>query len=132
MTRVALALSFLLAAATARAEDPPPWMPAPPRPPTRQSVQQVRKLRHEAAAFGAIGLGLFAGGIAVDVVALDVPQGARTTREGDGSLVTHRFLDDANWAELAGGLALMATGFALVSVALLRLKQAHKVEANLE
>jgi hypothetical protein len=128
MTRLALVLAIALAAPTLRA-DPPAWMPAPPRPPTAGDEQRVRHLKHEAAAFGAIGIALFAGGIAVNVVALDVPQGERATRQVDGSVVTERFRDDANWAELAGGLALMATGFALVSLAVLKAKEARKLQA---
>src|SRR5207248_4131219 len=113
MTRLALALAVTVLASTVRADPPPAWMPAPPRPPTTGDEQRVRHLKHEAAAFGLIGLVLFAGGVAVNVVALDVPQGEETRRQADGSILIEHVRDDANWAELAGGLALMATGFAL-------------------
>ena len=75
MRRLALISALLVAAPAVGAADPPAWMPAQPRGPTRAQLEQAKKLKHEAAAFGSIGLVLFAGGIAVNVVALDVPQG---------------------------------------------------------
>ena len=129
MKRLTLALVLSLVAPGLRADEPPPWMPAPPPPLTSQGGGQVRRLRREATAFGTIGLVLFGGGIAVNVVALDVPQGERTVRQADGTTEQQHFLADANWAELAGGLALMGAGFALVSIALLKIKQAHRIEA---
>ena len=107
MRRVALAL--VLTTATAWA-DPPPWMPAPPPPTTTRTEHEVRKLRHEAAAYGAIGLAFVAGGIAVDVVALDLPQAEQATRRADGTVVVEKVRGDANWAELAGGIALTGDG----------------------
>jgi len=127
MRRVALAL--VLATATAWA-DPPPWMPAPPPRPTARTEHEVRKLRHEAAAYGAIGLAFVAGGVAVDVVALDLPQAEQTTRASDGTVTTEKVRGDANWAELAGGIALTVTGVVLVAVALFRLKQARRLAAE--
>ncbi len=129
MRRVALALVFALVAPLAHAEEPPPWMPSPPPPPSRQAEREIKRLRHEATAFSAVGIVLFAGGIAVNVVALDVPQSERLVKQPDGTSMTQHVLGDANWAELAGGLALMATGFALVSLGMYRLKQAHRLEA---
>jgi len=127
MRRVALAL--VLTTATAWA-DPPPWMPAPPPPPTERTEHEVRKLRHEAAAYGAIGLAFIAGGIAVDVVALDLPQAEQATRRTDGTVVVEKVRGDANWAELAGGIALTATGLVLAVVALSRLRQARRLAAQ--
>jgi hypothetical protein len=57
-----------------------------------------------------------------------VPQGTQLVRQPDGTAVTEHVRDDANWFELAGGLALMGTGVALVAVALLRAKQARRLE----
>ena len=131
MRRLALALSLVVVAApVARADDPPPWMPTPPPGPTGRQLEEARTLRREAAAFGTIGLVLFAGGVAVNVVALDVPQAETTMRQPDGNIVEKRVLGDANWAELAGGIVLMVTGFALVTVSLFRRKQAARVEAG--
>ncbi len=127
MKRLALVLALLVAAPAARADDPPPWMPSAPPSPTRGDEAQARKLKREATAFGAIGLALAAGGIAVMVVALDVPQSERLTKAADGTSTTTRQLGDANWAELAGGVALTVTGVALAGVALLKAKQARKL-----
>ena len=129
MKRLALVLALLLVAPTAYADDPPPWMPSAPPPPTRGDEAQLRKLKREATAFGTIGLVLAAGGIAVMVVALDVPQSERVTMALDGTRTTTRELGDANWAELAGGVALTATGLALGGVALLKAKQARKLSS---
>jgi hypothetical protein len=135
MRRLALALATLLAGAPALAQQPlvppppPPWMPAPPPSPSRESEREVRKLRHEALAYGTIGLVFTAAGIAVDVVALDVPQSEQATRMADGTTVTEKVRGDANWAELAGGIALTATGLVLVTVSLFRLKQARRLAA---
>jgi len=133
----ALALALvLLVAAPAVAQQPlvppppPPWMPAPPPRPSRTTEREVKKLRHEAAAYGTIGLVFTAAGIAVDVVALDVPQSEQATRQADGTIVTEKVLGDANWAELAGGIALSVTGLALITVAFFRLKQARRLAAS--
>jgi len=131
MKRLALALALTLAAPAARAADPPPpWMPAPPPRPTRSDEARVRKLKRETTAFGLIGLVLFAGGIAVNVVALDLPQAERASREPDGSVVIERYRGDANWAEFAGGVALMGAGFALLSIAYVKLQQMRKLQAT--
>ena len=130
MKRLACALALLIAVPAARAEEPPPWMPAAPPRPGRASLQHARELRREAKIFGGVGIALFGGGVAVNVVALDLPQGERATRQPDGTIVSERVRSDANWFELAGGIALMATGFALVSVALLKLKQARRLESE--
>jgi len=121
--------TLVLTTATAWA-DPPPWMPAAPPPPTERTEHEVRKLRHEAAAYGAIGLAFIAGGIAVDVVALDLPQAEQATRRTDGTVVVEKVRGDANWAELAGGIALTATGLVLAVVALSRLRQARRLAAQ--
>ncbi len=131
MKRLSLVLALLLVAPMAYADDPKPWMPSgPPPPPTRGDEAQARRLKREATAFGAIGLALAAGGIAVMVVALDVPQSERVTMAGDGTRTTTRELGAANWAVLAGGIALTVTGVALAGVALLKARQARKVLAN--
>ena len=130
MKRLSLVLALLIAAPVAYADDPPPWMPSAPPRPTRGDEAQLRKLKREAAAFGTIGLVLAAGGIAVMVVALDVPQSEQTMRAVDGTLVTDRVRGDANWAELAGGIALTGTGIALAAIALLKAKQARKLQSN--
>jgi hypothetical protein len=131
MKPLALLLSLLLAAPLAAADEPPPpWMPSTPPPLTRSSVQHARELRREAKIFGAVGLALAGCGIAVGVVALDVPQGERVVRAPDGTAVTERVRDDANWFELAGGLALIATGFALVTFALYKVKQARRLDSE--
>ena len=135
MRRVALGLALVLVLASPGAyadpaPSPPPWMPAPRRPPTRDDEDQIKHLKHEATAFGTVGIVLLAGGIAVDVVARDVPQGEQATRQPDGNVVTERVRNDANWAELAAGLALTATGLALVSIAYLRIKQMRKLQAT--
>lgn len=127
MKRLSLVLALLFVAPMAYADDPKPWMPSAPPSPTRGDEAQARKLKHEATAFGAIGLALAAGGIAVMVVALDVPQSERVTMAGDGTRTTTRELGDANWAELAGGVALTVTGLALGGVALLKAKQARQL-----
>jgi len=135
MRRVALALALLVAAPAAAQQplvqpSPPPWMPAPPPQPSRATEREVKKLHHEAAAYGTIGLVFTAAGIAVDVVALDVPQSEQATRAADGTITTEKVRGDANWAELAGGIALTATGLVLVVVALFRLKQARRLAAT--
>jgi hypothetical protein len=130
MKLLALLLALLLAAPLAGADEPPPpWMPSPP-PPRRSTLQRARELRREAKIFGGVGIALFGGGIAVNVVALDLPQGERATRQADGTVVTEHVRDDANWFELAGGIALMATGFVLVTVALFKVKQARQLDAE--
>ena len=131
MRRLALVLASLLAAPVARAADPPPWMPARPAGPTARQLEQAKKLRREGLVLGSIGLVLFAGGVAVNVVALDVPQAETTVRQPDGNLAEMHTRGDANWAELAGGLVLMGAGFGLVCVSLYRLKQAARVESGL-
>lgn len=138
MKRLALVTTVALTSATLRADPlplprpatPPPFMPAPPRAPTRGDQAQIRHLRHEAAAYGTIGLVLAAAGVAVNVVALDVPQGERTMRQPDGKTVTTRVRDDANWFELAGGLTLLATGIVLGVIALMRARQAARLQGN--
>ena len=132
MKRIALGLVLLLAPSGAYADPspPPPWMPAPRRPLTRDDEDEVRHLKHEAAVFGTTGLVLLAGGVALDVVALDLPQGEQAMRQPDGNIVTARVRNDANWAELAGGLSLTATGLALAWIGYLKLKQARKLQAN--
>lgn len=131
MKRLALVLVLLLAAPAARADDPPPaWMPSAPRGPTRGDEEQARKLKREATALGTIGLVLAAGGIAVLVVSLDVPQSERTIMAADGTRTVKRVLGDANYAELAGGIALTVTGVALAGVALLKSRQARKLLSN--
>jgi hypothetical protein len=135
MRRVALALALLVATPAVAQQPlvqpaPPPWMPAPPPQPSRSTEREVKKLRHEAAAYGTIGLVFTAAGIAVDVVALDVPQSDQATRQADGTIVTEKVRGDANWAELAGGIALTATGLVLVTVAIFRLKQARRLAAT--
>lgn len=131
MKRLALALALTLAAPAVRADEPPPaWMPSTPPPLTRATEQRARELRHEAKIFGGVGIALFAGGVAVNVVALDVPQGEQATRQPDGTITQEHVRSDANWFELAGGLALMATGFVLVSVALFKVKQARKLDSE--
>jgi hypothetical protein len=128
MKPLAWVLVLLVAAPMASADEPPPWMPSTALPPTRSSLQHARELRREAKIFGAVGLALFGGGVAVNVVALDVPQGEQATRQPDGTVVQEHVRSDANWFELAGGLALMGTGVALVAVALLKAKQARRLE----
>jgi hypothetical protein len=135
MRALALGLALLVAApAVAEAQlvpsPPPPWMPAPPPQPSRATEREVKKLHHEAAAYGTIGLVFTAAGIAVDVVALDVPQSEQATRAADGTVTTEKVRGDANWAELAGGIALTATGLVLVTVAIFRLKQARRLAAT--
>ncbi|HEY2748627.1 MAG TPA: hypothetical protein VGL86_28595 [Polyangia bacterium] len=131
-----LALIVLLASGIARGDQPalvpkaqPAFMPAPPRPISTEGQAQAKRLRHEAAAYGAIGLGVFAGGIAIDVVALDVPQGTQASGAG-GIVTTMRVRNDANWAELAAGLTLTAAGVALVALSLYKLKQARRVDES--
>ena len=128
MKPLAWVLALLVAAPMASADEPPPWMPSTPPPATRSSLQHARELRREAKIFGAVGLALFGGGVAVNVVALDVPQGEELVKQPDGTAVTQHVRNDANWFELAGGLALMGTGVALVAVALLKAKQARRLE----
>jgi hypothetical protein len=135
MRTLALGLALLVAAPAAAdaplvPSPPPPWMPAPPPRPSRASEREVKKLTHEAAAYGTIGLVFTAAGIAVDVVALDVPQSEQAVRAADGTVTTEKVRGDANWAELAGGIALTATGLVLVTVALFRLKQARRLAAS--
>lgn len=128
MRRVALLLALLHAAGgVAAADGLPAWMPAPPPPVGVSAEREARRLRHEAAVFGAVGLGLFAAGVAVDVVALDVPQGEHAVPVGDGSYRIEHFRNDANWAEFALGTALFATGFGLVVMSLYRVKQARRL-----
>jgi hypothetical protein len=138
---LALAVATMTATTPARAEQPPPWMPAAPPPwmpapappPPRRSMgteERIRKLRHEAALFGAVGIGLFAAGIAVDVVALDVPQGEQATRNSDGSTTVTHYRNDANWAELAIGSALLVSGFALVIAGIFELRQARRLASE--
>jgi hypothetical protein len=128
MRRLAPSLALLLAASLARGDEPPPaWMPAPPPLVGQQSRQEAKKLRREAAWYTGFGIGVFALGIAVNVVALDVPQSEQQQRV-DGNLVTRKVLGDANWAELAGGLALMGTGFGLVWLGYYRRNQARRIE----
>lgn len=130
MKRLALTLALLVAAPMARADEPPPWMPAPPRPASSRSLKEARAVRHEATIFGAIGLALIAAGVAVTVVALDVPQGQQVMRAGDGVVTTHSVLGDANWAELAGGIALGGTGLGLFAFSLFKIKQASRLESE--
>lgn len=136
-----LALVGLLASSIARADvqqvqqpqlipqAQPAFMPAPPPPVAHGSEEEAKRLRHEAKAYGAIGLGLIAGGIVVDVVALDVPQGEVTTRSG-GLTTTTRGRNDANWAELGIGLTLNAVGLVLMGLALYKLKQARHIDES--
>jgi len=111
------------------AQPPPAWMPAPPPRLGRGEEEQARALRRESFIFAGIGIGLVAGGVAVDVVALDFPQSQETTRE-NGNLVTKRVLGDENWAEFAAGTALLATGFVLVCVGLYKRHQARKLDES--
>jgi hypothetical protein len=136
MSRVALVAVFLGAsvaqaqqAPLAQPQPPPAWMPAPPPRLGRGEEEQARALRREAFIFAGIGIGLVAGGVAVDVVALDFPQSQATTRD-NGNLVTKRVLGDANWAELAAGTALLATGFVLVCVGLYKRHMARKLDES--
>jgi hypothetical protein len=130
MKRLALALALFVAAPLAGADEPPPWMPSTPRGPSARAVNEARAIRHEAAIFGGIGLAVFGAGVAVTVVALDVPQGEHRVSVGDGGVTTQRFRDDANWAELAGGVVLLATGLGLVGFSLLKIKQARRLESE--
>jgi hypothetical protein len=130
MKRLAWILALVVAAPAAWGEEPPPWMPAPSPQTSSASRQRARGLRHEAKAFGAVGIALFGAGIAVNVVALDVPQGERSTRQPDGTIVNERVRADANWFELAGGIALAGTGVALVAIALFKAKQARLLESE--
>lgn len=107
----------------------PAYMPASPPPLGAQELQQAKVLRHQAALFTGLGIGLFAAGIAVNVVALDVPQSQQVTREGD-NLVTRNVLGPANWVELAAGIALMGTGLALGWLGIYRRNQARRIEGN--
>lgn len=131
MRRVALAVAMLLAAPAVRADpQQPAFMPAPPRPPTSGDEDEIRRLKHEATAFGTTGIVLAAAGIAVNVVALDVPQGERAVRQSDGTVVTQHVLADANWAELAGGIALLGTGAALIAIAVVKANRAKKLQSS--
>jgi hypothetical protein len=126
MRRLALALALLHAAAALA--DEPPWMPSAQPPPRPASLDEhVRKLRHEAALFAGVGIGLFAAGVAVDVVALDVPQGERAVPTGGGALRLEKYRNDANWAEFAVGTALLGAGFGLVVASLFRRAQARRL-----
>lgn len=132
MTRaLACALASLLAAPVAGGEgDSPPWMPgAPPRIGGQSARErEARRLRHEAALFAGVGVGVVALGVAVDVVALDVPQEPRSIMHGDGTLVTQNRIGSSNWVELALGSALLGTGLILVVVGILRARQARALE----
>jgi hypothetical protein len=129
MSRVALAL--VLVAATAEADPPPVWMPAPPPPIGRQTELAAKKLRGEAKAYGAIGLAVLGAGIAVDVVALDVPQGEATTRQ-NGIVTTEKVRSDANWAELGAGVTLNAVGLVLLGLALYKLRLARRLDESVQ
>jgi hypothetical protein len=129
--RLALALAVVHAAAGIAAADappaPPPWMPSAPPPESPTLARHVRQLRHEAAVFGGVGLGLMAAGIAVDVVALDLPQGERQVPLGGGVSRIDHYRNDANWAEFAVGSGLIGIGFALSITALFRLQRARQL-----
>jgi hypothetical protein len=131
--RVALALALLHAGAVAADEPaltpprPPVFMPSAPPPPTPRLLRQSAQLRHDAFIFGALALGFAAAGIAVDVVALDLPQGERVVPTGGGNARIERFRDDANWAEFALGTALVGVGVAFGYVALFRLRSSKRL-----
>lgn len=122
-----LALALALASpALAEPKAPPPWMPAPPPPVggARERAERARKLKQQSAILTGVGIGLFGAGIALNVIALDWKQGTEPERQPDGSIVNRPAYDAGNYAELAGGVALMATGFVLVVVGVLRGRQA--------
>jgi hypothetical protein len=124
---LATALALLLAAGTAHADDPP-WMPSRPAPMSLQREQRIKQLRHDSALFGLLGLVLFAAGVAVDVVALDVPQGEATVKLMDGTMLHEHVRNGANWAEFAAGTSLLAAALALTGVGLFRARQAARLE----
>lgn len=113
----------------APASGPPPWMPGgqPAAGDEWRRRQRARALARSAALFTGFGIGLFAVGIGVNVVALDVPQGVRTVVGTDGTRTSERVRAAANWAELAAGSSLMITGLAFVIVARLRALQARQL-----
>jgi hypothetical protein len=132
MTRAAvvlvLAVAVLLTSTAARADDPP-WMPAPPEPVGGAAARQeeARKLRSQGAVYTGLGIGLFGAGVAVNVLALDYPQGGRTMAQGGGIIRTDPVYDAANWAELAGGIVLVGGGITLIVIGGMRLRQAAQL-----
>ena len=130
MKRLALALALILAAPAASGDESPPWMPRPAGLPLRSSQQRARALLREAKIFGAVGISLFGVGIAVNVVALDLAQGNRMVRQVDGTVVNQPVRDDANWLELAVGIALAGTGIALAAIGLFKAKQARRLASE--
>jgi hypothetical protein len=127
---VALAALAAFVSSTARAGDQPPWMPGP-MPPVRNEgarANEARQLRHDGAVFAGVGTALFAGGVALGVVALDIKQDDRTTMQLGGTLVTEHVYGAANWAELAGAIALMGGGLIMVIAGAQRLAQARRLE----
>lgn len=114
----------------ATTQPPPPWMPAPPPPVGGEFErrQRAKQLRRQSAVLTGVGIALFGLGVALNVVALDVLQGTQTMAQPGGGSVEKPVYAPANWGELAGGLALMGTGFALVWVGVVRGRQAQALE----
>ena len=127
-----LTLALLLVATTARAQDSQPrWMPAPP--PTLaggdERKAEARHLRRDGTIYTTVGVVLVTGGVALGVVALDVKQGDSSMTGVDGVVTDTKVYGAANWAELAGAIALMGGGLLFTIAGAQRLQQANALDS---